>query len=147
MADSMKAKVRNIFSVVFNHAIRYEWLAQGKNPIALVRQSANRQRDPVVLRTERSSGDLGPVGTKRSPDRYALGHSRLAAERTRRSEIGRYKFREMQISIQRSIYLGAIGNCKTETSRKPVPIDERAAADLWLGNESSWSNDASLSHC
>lgn len=49
MADSTKAKVRNIFSVVFNHAIRYEWLAQGKNPIALVRQSAKRQRDPVVL--------------------------------------------------------------------------------------------------
>jgi integrase len=50
---------------------------------------------------------------------------------------GDISFREMQISIQRSIYLGAIGNCKTETSRKPVPIDERVAADLWLRKESS----------
>jgi hypothetical protein len=32
--------------------------------------------------------------------------------------------------IQRSIYLGTIGNCKTETSRKPMPIDERVAADI-----------------
>jgi len=28
-------------SVVFNHAIRYEWLEQGKNPILLVRQGAS----------------------------------------------------------------------------------------------------------
>ena len=43
----------------------------------------------------------------------------------------------LHISIQRSIYLGTIGNCKTEESRKPVPIDERVAADLWLRNETS----------
>ena len=29
-------------SVLFNHAIRYEWLEQGRNPITLVRQSAQR---------------------------------------------------------------------------------------------------------
>jgi hypothetical protein len=29
-------------SVLFNHAIRYEWLEQGKNPITLVRQSAEQ---------------------------------------------------------------------------------------------------------
>ena len=46
-------------------------------------------------------------------------------------------FREMQISIQCSIYLGTIGNCKTETSRKPMPIDEPVAADLWLRKETS----------
>ena len=63
----------------------------------------------------------------------------------RRSELvglkwGDISFREMQISIQRSIYLGVIGKCKTETSRKPVPIEERVAADLWLRKESSKYN-------
>src|SRR5277367_5909110 len=33
MAPSTKAKVRNLMSVLFNHAIRHEWLEQGKNPI------------------------------------------------------------------------------------------------------------------
>ena len=60
----------------------------------------------------------------------------------RRSELfglqwGDISFHEMQISIQRSIYLGTIGNCKTETSRKPMPMDERVAADLWLRKETS----------
>jgi hypothetical protein len=44
-----KAKIRNIMSAVFNHAIRYEFLPQGMNPIALVRQSAKRMQAPDVL--------------------------------------------------------------------------------------------------
>ena len=47
LAAGTKAKVRNIMSVLFNHAIRYEWL--DKNPISLVRQSAKRERTPEVL--------------------------------------------------------------------------------------------------
>jgi site-specific recombinase XerD len=49
MANSSKAKIRNVMSVLFNHAIRYEWLEQGRNPIKLVRQSTLRQRTPTVL--------------------------------------------------------------------------------------------------
>jgi site-specific recombinase XerD len=49
LANSSKAKIRNVMSVLFNHAIRYEWLEQGKNPIKLVRQSTLRQRSPTVL--------------------------------------------------------------------------------------------------
>jgi integrase len=30
-----------------------------------------------------------------------------------------------------------IGNCKTEASRKPVPLDVHVAADLWLWKEAS----------
>ena len=40
LANATKAKIRNLLSVLFNHAIRYEWLGQGENPITLVRQSA-----------------------------------------------------------------------------------------------------------
>jgi integrase len=42
--------------------------------------------------------------------------------------------------IQRSIYLGTIGNCKTDTSRRLVPIDGRVAADLWLRKETNKYN-------
>jgi site-specific recombinase XerD len=51
LADSTKAKIRSLLSVLFNHAIRYEWFDQGRNPITLVRQSAKRQRTPEVLET------------------------------------------------------------------------------------------------
>ncbi len=49
LADATKAKIRNLMSVLFNHAIRYEWLEQGRNPITLVRQSAKRKCTPEIL--------------------------------------------------------------------------------------------------
>jgi site-specific recombinase XerD len=39
-------------SALFNHAIRYEWMSQGKNPVTLVRQSAKRVRIPDILEIE-----------------------------------------------------------------------------------------------
>ena len=140
MADSTKAKVHNIFSVLFNHAVRYEWLKQGRNPITLVRQSAKRQSDPVVL----ESKEIRAILAQLEPCARLMVMLAVTAG-LRRSELvglkwGDISFREMQISIQRSIYLGVIGGCKTETSRKPVPIEERVAADLWLRKESSKYN-------
>ena len=49
LSSSTKTKIRSLVSVLFNHAIRYEWLEQGKTPITLVRQSAERLRIPEVL--------------------------------------------------------------------------------------------------
>jgi integrase len=140
LADATKAKIRNILSVLFNHAIRCEWLDQGRNPITLVRQSAKRMKDPEVLEPEEIQGILAQT----EPSARLMV---LLAITTglRRSELFALKwsdvdFFEMQISIRRSIYLGTIGNCKTETSRRPVPIDERIAADLWLRKETSKYN-------
>jgi integrase len=60
----------------------------------------------------------------------------------RRSELFALKWSDIEFSnllldVQRSIYLGKVGNCKTEASRKPVPLDERVAADIWLWKEAS----------
>ena len=41
------AKIRNIMSAIFHHAMRYEWVE--RNPIKLVRQSADRERTPDIL--------------------------------------------------------------------------------------------------
>jgi hypothetical protein len=46
-AKGTKAKIRNIMSAIFHHAMRYEWV--DRNPIKLVRQSAKRERTPDVL--------------------------------------------------------------------------------------------------
>lgn len=45
------------------------------------------------------------------------------------------------VSVHRSVYLGMIGNCKTETSRRPVPLEPRVAADLWIWKETSKYNN------
>ena len=137
LANSTKAKIRNLFSVLFNHAIRYEWLEQGRNPITLVRQSAKRKSIPEVLDPNEIQGLLLQLDSC-----FRLMVMLDVTTGLRRSELFALKwldvdFSNLTVDVQRSIYLGRIGNCKTEASRKPVPLDERVAADLWLWKESS----------
>src|SRR5579859_7452484 len=47
LAKSSCAKIRNLMSVLFDHACRYELF--DRNPIYLVRQRAKRRRAPTVL--------------------------------------------------------------------------------------------------
>jgi integrase len=137
LAPSTKAKIRNLMSVLFNHAIRQEWLEQGRNPILLVRQSAKRQRIPAWLEPEELSALLAQLH----------GCFRVmifldAATGLRRSELlalkwGDVDFENLQIKVQRSIYWNIVGNCKTETSKKPVPMDPILAAELWAWKQHS----------
>lgn len=52
LAKSSSAKIRNIVSVLFNHACRYDLF--DRNPITLVRHSAKRRNTPDVLTVEES---------------------------------------------------------------------------------------------
>lgn len=47
LAKGSKAKIRNIMSALYSHAIRWEWTTS--NPITSVRQSAKRQKIPEIL--------------------------------------------------------------------------------------------------
>jgi integrase len=111
LADATRAKIRSLMSVLFNHAIRHEWLEQGKNPITLVRQF----RLMVLLDAT--------TGLRRS-ELFALKWHDV-------------DFSNLELNVTRSIYLRTIGNCKTEASRKPVPIETQVAAHLWLWKETS----------
>jgi site-specific recombinase XerD len=46
-ARGTRAKIRNLMSAIFHHAMRYEWV--DNNPMKLVRQSAKREKVPDVL--------------------------------------------------------------------------------------------------
>ena len=50
LARGSKAKIRNIMSALYSHAMRWEWT--DKNPITQVRQSAKRSRIPTVSSAE-----------------------------------------------------------------------------------------------
>jgi len=132
-----KAKIRNLLSVLFNHAIRYEWLDQGKNPITLVRQSAKRKQTPEVLEPFEIQNLLLELKSC-----FRLMVMLDVTTGLRRSELFALKWRDVDFSnlrldVLRSIYLRHLGDCKTEASRKPVPLDERVAADLWVWKETS----------
>jgi integrase len=140
LAPSTKANLRNLMSALFNHAIRHEWLEQGRNPILLVRQSAKRQRIPEWLELEELSALLSQL------DRcFRVMVFLDAATELRRSELlalkwGDIEFQSQQIKVQRSIYRNVVGNCKTEASKKPVPMDPILAVELWAWKQRSSYN-------
>ncbi len=100
-------------------------------------QSAIRKKVPVVLESE----EIRSILSQLQPC-FRLMVELVVTTGMRRSELfalrwGDVNFSDLLISIQRSVYHGIIGNCKTETSRKPMPLDERVAADLWLWKETT----------
>ena len=120
LARSSCAKIRNLMSVLFNHACRYELF--DRNPISLVRQSSKRRAAPNVLT---------PAEIKALLDNLGLRERTLvliaACTGLRQSELfglkwGDIDFREGTMNVTRSIVDNVVGQCKTESSQKPVPV-------------------------
>jgi integrase len=127
-AKGTRAKIRNLMSTIFHHAMRYEWVE--RNPIKLVRQSAKRERVPDVLEfaelqlllskltvRERTLALLDAATGLRVSELLALRWSDIDFER-------------LELRVTRSIWHQVLGNCKTEASAKPVPMDSYMAEDL-----------------
>src|SRR6516162_4151586 len=130
LAKSSCAKIRNLMSVLFNHACRYELF--DRNPIHLVRQSAKRRRTPTVLM---------PAEIKALVDNLSIRERTLVllavSTGLQQSELfglkwGDIDFSQRTMNVTRSIVYGVVGPCKTESSQKPVPINP-LVADALLG--------------
>jgi integrase len=120
LAKSSCAKIRNVMSVLFNHACRYELF--DRNPIRLVRQSAKRRRPPTLLM---------PTEIKALVDNLSIRERTLVllavSTGLRQSELFGLKwddinFAQNTMNVVRSIVYGVVGPCKTESSQKPVPV-------------------------
>jgi integrase len=130
LARGSKAKIRSIMSVLFNHAIRHEFLPQGANPITMVRQSAKRMRTPDILEVS----ELIALFDQLSHRDRAMALLDVVTG-LRRSELIGLKwldvdFDQLELSVTRSVYRQRVGRCKTEISRKPVPLDPWVAQEL-----------------
>jgi integrase len=108
-------------SAIFSHAIRNKWIAT--NPITEVRTSTKRQRIPDVLTGEEFRALMAELAVREQAAVWLYGTSALG-----RSELiaGRWKYFDLvtqEAQVQHSMYRNRPGNCKTETSRKPVALD------------------------
>jgi len=135
IARSTCAKIRNVMSVLFNHACRYEFF--DGNPIRLVRQSAKRRSPPVVL----TPGEIRTLLEGLKIRERTLVFI-VASTGTRQSELFALKWGDINFSagtmnVARSIVHGFVGPCKTESSQKPVPIHPRVCEALIKWKEQS----------
>jgi integrase len=127
-AKGTRAKIRNLMSALFTHGMRYEWI--DRNPIKLVRQSAKRERIPDVLELWELQLLLGKLSVRERTLTLldagtGLRVSELLALRWRDVD-----FNNLELSVTRSIWHQIVGDCKTEASAKPVPLDSYMADDL-----------------
>ena len=134
LAPATKAKIRNLLSVLFNHAIR--WGLVDHNPIsglnkgAGVRQSSKRETIPDILEVSELQVIVAELDLR---ERVLLFLD--MATGGRRGELAGIKWRdfdfaELEIDVQRSIVDQVVGRCKTEASQKRIPLDEHTAQDL-----------------
>lgn len=135
LANGSKAKIRNLMHAVFNHAIRWEW--HDKNPITQVRQSAKRQRVPIMLNIEQLKSLVEHL---KEPGKTAVLVDILTGLRV--SELLALKwsdvdFENLALHVTRSISLQRVGPCKTEASQKPVPLDPELAEVLLMWRRQS----------
>jgi integrase len=134
LAAGSKAKVRNLMSVLFNHAIR--WGIFPANPIsgparkAGVRQSTKREETPDILEIGEMRSILAELGIR---DRAIVSLDMITG--LRRGELAGLRwadidFERLIVNVVRSVVDQRTGKCKTEASAKPVPIDQYTAGDL-----------------
>ena len=128
LAPGSKAKIRNIMSALYSHAIRWEWIMH--NPITHVRQSAKRRKTPVVLTVEQIKCFLQHL---KEPCRTAVlldASSGLRVGELLGLKWEDVNFEALEVNLTRSVVKQKITRCKTEASRKPIPLDPELAEIL-----------------
>jgi integrase len=130
MAPASRSKLRNQMSTVFRHGIRWGWIGQHEHPIAMVRCSSKRLRTPETLTAEEFRALFGKL-----PDRERAMGMICATAGLRISETLGLKWADIdfvkgQANVLRSVSDGEVGNCKTEVSQQPVPLDALTLVEL-----------------
>jgi integrase len=120
LAPASKAKLKGVLSVLYNHAIRYEWFTF--NPISRVRTSQKRLRDKDVLTPDEFQQLVQQLSVRDRAMVLLIGSTGL-----RRSEMIALTWSDlnigtMEVNVLRSCVRNRIGKTKTESSRRPVPL-------------------------
>jgi integrase len=129
LARGSKAKIRNIMSALYSHAIR--WELTEKNPITQVRQSAKRSKIPTILSVDEIQRLFTCI---KEPVRTAVILDAVSGLRV--GELLGLKwedvrFEQLEVNVTRSVSRQVVTPCKTEVSRKPIPMNREIADMLW----------------
>ena len=120
LAPASKTKIKSVFSVLFSHAIRHEWVSL--NPISKVRTSSKSLREKDVLTPAEFQALLVELSVREVAMVLLIGSTGV-----RRSELMALVWTDinvetMEVSITKSCVRNRLGDTKTECSRRPVPL-------------------------
>jgi integrase len=127
-AKGTKAKIRNLMSALFHHAMRYEWI--DRNPIKLVRQSAKREKVPDILELSELQLLLSKLSVRERTLALLDAATGLRVSELLALRWDDIDFENLEIRVTEAIWHQVVGDCKTEASAKPVPMDIYMAEDL-----------------
>lgn len=130
LSRGSKAKIRNIMSALFSHAIRWEWAT--RNPITSVRQSAKREAVPDILTVDELVRLLSAIPEPFRTAVFLDGSSGLRVGELLGLKWEDVDFEKQVIYIRRSIVKQRVGPPKTEASQKPIPLNKELARALRL---------------
>ena len=128
LANGSRAKIRNLMSALFKHAMRYEWM--DRNPISLVRQSAKRERAPEILSEDEIKSLLAKLSEPYRTMVFLAATTGLRVSELLALKWSDVNFEDLQISLNRAIVHQVVGDLKTEASRKPLPVALEVAEAL-----------------
>ncbi len=130
LAPSSRAKLRNQMSTVFRHGIRWGWIWQHENPIAMVRCGSKRLSTPVMLTAEESRALFGGLPDRERAMGISCDMAGLRICETLGLKWDDIDFEKGQANVLRSVVDGEVGSCKTEVSQQPVPLDDLTLVEL-----------------
>lgn len=128
LANGSRAKIRNIMSSIFRHGLRHE-LVQS-NPITLVRQSAKRERTPVILTVEELRRLFAALNQRELVLILVDAFTGLRMGELIGLKWEDIDFKGMNIHVRRSVVDQEVTEGKTEASIKPVPMPDCIAKEL-----------------
>ena len=128
LANGTRAKLRNIMSAIFAHAMRWEFF--DRNPITLVRQSTKRQREPEVLTVEELKALFEELEGIYRTMVFVGGVVGLRVSEVIGLRWSDCDFESGEIHLSRGIVRQHETEMKTEASRKPVPMEQGLAEVL-----------------
>jgi integrase len=143
LAPASKAKIRNHMSALFSHCIRHE-LYTKLNPIAPVRQSAVRQRDPDILTLDEMRSIINNI----KPAAIKMMVAVASASALRRSEVRGLKWADLDLDacwfkLQRGYVSKSETRMKTKASRRGMEMLPALAAALLIWRDNTpYNQDA-----
>jgi integrase len=142
LENGTKQRIRNIFSTLFAHAQRYEFVPIGHNPIKLVRQTGKRSRIPDILEPWETKALWVSAGEReRAAISIEFGNGLRICEGFALQWCD-IDFERGTALVTKGIVKGHLGKVKTEISKKLVPLHPYQLEDLaaWRAG-SSYSDD------